>query len=64
MAWSIQYPETPLNSAQRAEIWLRRGRPGGAKNTTHTLAGHVSGRSVDSAEPVTHMRDMKEREFT
>ena len=28
-AQSIKYPETPLNSARRAEIWLPRGCPGG-----------------------------------
>ena len=37
-----KYPETPLNSARRAEIWLPRGCPGGVKNTTHTLAGEAA----------------------
>ena len=37
-----KYPETPLNSTRRAEIWLPRGCPGGAKNTTHTLAGEAA----------------------
>ena len=42
MAKSTKYTETPLNSARRAEIWLPRGCPGGAKNTTHTLAGEAA----------------------
>ena len=37
-----KYPETPLNSARRAEIWLPQGCPGGAKNMTHKLAGEAA----------------------
>ena len=39
---STKYPETPLNSARRADIWLPRGCPDGAKNMTHTLAGEAA----------------------
>ena len=39
---STKYPETPLNSARRADISLPQGCSGGVKNMTHTLVGEAA----------------------